>query len=222
MVRKTLRFATLGCATRAILVGAALVPLGGCGLSSLTSGLGSSVLGGASGTSQAPVKAVTEEQLLSAAKTGDAGGPMGASALVASGCPKVRALPHERNLTVYEEGRIGDGLAIKHRGEITKTARECSVENGRVTVKYGFSGRVLLGPRGQPGTVTLPVQVTLADGKRESVGSEVLKVNVDMSLEKPIGYFSAVRTITFDLAQGTRAGEYEISLSFDRKAPGSG
>ena len=89
-------------------------------------------------------------------------------------------------------------------------------------VKYGFSGRVLLGPKGKPGIVTLPVTVTLADGKRASVGTDVVQVNVDMSLEKPIGYFSAVRTITFELAQGSRPGEYEISLSFDRKTPGSG
>ena len=64
---------------------------------------------------------------------------------VAHGCPKVVMWPRDNNLTIYETGRAGDGLAIIHRGEITKTARECQIEPGRVTVRYGFSGRVLLG-----------------------------------------------------------------------------
>lgn len=202
---------------------AAALATSGCGLSSLTSGLGTSIMGGGSQTTQAPVQSVTEEQLLSAAKADPSqGGPIGASSLVAYGCPKVKTLPGEANLTIYQDGRVGDGLAIVHRGEITKTARECQIERGRVTVKYGFSGRVLLGPKGKPGTVILPVNVTLADGKRAGIGNDKVQVNVDMTLEKPIGYFSAVRTITFDLAEGTRPGEYEISLSFDRTQPGSG
>ena len=207
-------------ATAALLL---LSPLAGCGLSSLTSGLGTSVFGGDSSNSQAPVQSVTEEQLLSAAKADVSDtGPVGASNLVAYGCPKVRALPRESKLTIYEEGRVGDGLAIKHRGEITKTARECLIERGRVTIKYGFSGRVLLGPKGQPGVISFPVNVALADGARTNVGADKLQVSVNMSLEKPIGYFSAVRTITFDLAEGSRPGEYELSLSFDRTMPGSG
>ena len=58
-------------------------------------------------------------------------------------------------MTIYEPGRVGDGLAVMHRGEISKTARECQIEPGRITVKYGFSGRVLLGPKGKSGRVTL-------------------------------------------------------------------
>lgn len=219
-VTKTLRLSNRIVLIAAI--GAALLPLGGCGLSSLTNGLGTSVFGNGSGSTPTSVNAVTEEQLLSAAKAGDSSGPVGASGMVAYGCPKVRAVPSNRDLTVYEDGRVGDGLAIMHRGEITKTARECLIERGRVTVKYGFSGRVLLGPRGKPGVVTLPVNIILTDGKSQPAGTDVVQVNVEMSLDKPIGYFSAVRTITFDIAEGTRPGEYEISLSFDRKIPGSG
>ncbi len=66
-------------------------------------------------------------------------------------------------MTIYEQGRVGDGLAVMHRGEISKTARECHIEGNRITVKYGFSGRVLLGPKGRTGNVALPLQVFVAD-----------------------------------------------------------
>lgn len=218
LVRDALRFGA-----GLLAAGAMMLPLSGCGMSSLTSGLGTSVFGGSSSAANEPVKAVTEEQLLSAAKSDVAGGSVGASSLVAHGCPRVRTRPPDSNVTIYEDGRVGDGLAIRHRGEITKTARECLIDQGRVTVKYGFSGRVLLGPRGVPGNIVLPVTITLADGKRAQVSSDRVQVNVDMALDKPIGYFSAVRTITFDVAEGSRPGDYELSVAFDQSAAaGSG
>lgn len=188
---------------------------------SLTSGFGSSILGG--GSDQTQVESITEEQLLSAAKADVSGGAGSLSTgAIAHGCPKFVPLPREGNVTIYEEGRIGDGLAIMHRGEITKTARECIVEPGRVTVKYGFSGRVLLGPRGQSGPTVFPVNVYVTDAKREQVASDAVQVSVDLNVDDPISYFSAVRTITFDVAQGARPGEYKMHVAFDRNVPGAG
>ncbi|KUO57507.1 MAG: hypothetical protein APF80_16355 [Alphaproteobacteria bacterium BRH_c36] len=193
----------------------------GCGMPSLTSGFGSSILGG--GASSAKVDSITEEQLLSAAKADVNGGAGSLSTgAIAHGCPEFIPEVREGSVTIYEDGRVGDGLAIKHRGEITKTARECIVEPGRVTVKYGFSGRVLLGPRGQSGSTTFPINVFVTDAKRERVAADVMEVAVDLSVDNPISYFSAVRTITFDVAQGARPGEYKMHVAFDRKVPGAG
>ncbi|MBU2580618.1 MAG: hypothetical protein KJ622_02720 [Alphaproteobacteria bacterium] len=199
----------------------AAVGLGGCGMPSLTSGFGSTILGG--GSNQAKVDSLTEEQLLSAAKA-DVNGGAGAlsTGAITHGCPQFVPQTREGNVTIYEDGRIGDGLAIKHRGEITKTARECIIEPGRVTVKYGFSGRVLLGPRGQSGQATFPINVFVVDAKRERVAADVMQVAVDLNVDNPISYFSAVRTITFDVAQGARPGEYQMHVAFDRKVPGAG
>ncbi len=128
--------------------------------------------------------------------------------------------PHGGHLTIYEDGRAGDGLAIMHRGEITKTARECQIEPGRVTVRYGFSGRVLLGPRGHAGSVRLPINVTVTDAKRAKVTSDTVSVDTTVAVDNPIGYFSTVRTVTFDIPEGTRPGEFEVFVGFDQKAQG--
>lgn len=195
--------------------------LAGCGMPSLTSGFGSSILGG--GSSQAQVDSITEEQLLSAAKA-DVNGAAGSisTGAIAHGCPKFVPQIREGSVTIYEEGRIGDGLAIKHRGEITKTARECVVEPGRVTVKYGFSGRVLLGPRGQSGPVVFPINVYVTDTKHAQVAADTMQVSVDLHVDNPISYFSAVKTITFDVAEGARPGEYQMHVAFDKNVPGAG
>ena len=193
----------------------------GCGLSSITSGLGSSIFGGSSSDSE-PAPGVNEEQLLSAAKNDQGGIATGSVGEVAHGCPRMRVSPRDNHLTIYEDGRAGDGLAIMHRGEITKTARECQIEPGRVTVRYGFSGRVLLGPRGKPGRVTLPVNVVVTDSKREKVLSDSMKVDAAVADDKPIGYFSAVRSVTFNIPEGTRPGEFELFVGFMQNAPGAG
>jgi hypothetical protein len=214
-------------ATRAARTGACVCACGlltlfgtGCGLSSITSGLGSSVFGSSSSQSSPP-PAVSEEQLLSAAKSdsGSGGSPAGE---IAHGCPRLSVSPHGGHLTIYEDGRAGDGLAIMHRGEITKTARECQIEPGRVTVRYGFSGRVLLGPRGHAGNVKLPISVTVTDAKRARVAGDTVSVDATVAVDNPIGYFSTVRTVTFDIQEGTRPGEFEVFVGFDQKAQGAG
>jgi hypothetical protein len=190
----------------------------GCGMGSLTSGIGGGLFGGgAAGKADQGSSSITTESLLQAAKSdGNAGGD------VAGGCPKFVVFSRDSNVTIYEPGRVGDALGVVHRGEITKTARECSVENGRVTVKYGFSGRILLGPKGKTGNVTLPLAVFVTDGKKERVANDRMRVDVPVALDKPIGYFSTVREVSFPLPEGARPGEFEVFVGFERNIPNAG
>ncbi len=185
----------------------------------MTSGLGSSIFGGSSPSAGGEPQGVSEAQLLAAAQSSDS---LALNDATTPGCPKFVVWPRDNTLTIYEPGRVGDGLGIIHRGEITKTARECFVEAGRVTVRYGFSGRILLGPRGQSGPITLPVNVFVTDAKREKIASDSLKVDTIVAVDNPIGYFSAVRTVTFPVPEGARPGEFEIFVGFERNTPNSG
>ncbi len=215
------KFHDRNCAGRSIALAFVLAAgaSAGCGLSTFTSGLGGSVFGGSSNAGADPAK-VNDDELLAAAR-GD-GNFTGALGEVSANCPRIVMPARDNNVTIYESGRAGDALAVMHRGELTRTARECQIEGNRVTVKYGFSGRVLLGPKGRGGAIGLPVKIAMTDAKREAVRAENLKVETSVSLEKPIGYFSAVRTVTFELPLGSRPGEYEINVTFDRNIPGAG
>jgi hypothetical protein len=206
---------------RICLCGMLTLLAGGCGISSITSGLGSSIFGGSS-SEQESTPGVSEEQLLSAAKNSGGGPVSPIVGEIAHGCPRMSVSPRASHLTIYEDGRAGDGLAIMHRGEITKTARECHIAPGQVTVKYGFSGRVLLGPRGKAGNVTLPINVTVTDSKRAKIASDSTSVGVAVAVDNPIGYFSTVRTVTFPIPEGSRPGEFELFVGFDQDAKGAG
>jgi len=190
--------------------------LSGCGMSTLTSGMGGGMFGGTSSTGS---QRVTEESMLSSAKAdGNGGGGAG----VAHGCPRFQVAARDHHITIYEPGRAGDSLGVMHRGEITRTARECTIEGSRVTVKYGFSGRILLGPRGRPGVITLPVQLSVRDPKRAPIGGDKTRIEANVTLDNPIAYFSQVRTVTFDVPQGARAGDIDVIVGFESTAPGAG
>lgn len=208
----------LGAARQASAFAVVAVVVGGCGMGSLTSGIGGGVFGqkkdsGSSG--------ITTESLLSAAKAEGAASDVSAGD-IAGGCPRFSVWGREGQVTIYEPGRIGDGLGVVHRGEITKTARECRQEGNRVTVKYGFSGKVLLGPRGKTGNVQLPLQVFVADARREKVVTDKVRIDVPVALDNPIGYFSSVKEVTFTVPEGARPGEFEVFVGFERGLPNSG
>ncbi len=188
----------------------------GCAISQITSGFGGGIFGDKSGNnvgSKPSLTTVSQQNLLDAAKTDTGFGNLPG---YATGCPQFVIWPTDRLLTVYEDGKIGDGLAVKHRGEITKTARECQISPGQIGVKYGFAGRVLLGPKGVSGTVVLPVLVHVTDKDRNKIKTEKLKIAVNISKESPIGYFSKVKVVKFPITTGTRVEDYKLYVAFDK------
>jgi hypothetical protein len=109
-----------------------------------------------------------------------------------------------------------------HRGEITKLSRECQIYGDRVTVRYGFAGRVLLGPKGKPGQVTMPISIKVADADRKVLANDKASVSTIVPTENPVGYFSMVKEITFPMTMGMRPEDYKVFVAFERIQAGAG
>ena len=149
---------------------------------------------------------MTEDKLLETAKA-DTGTDLPAG--LSAHCPQVVAWPRDRLLTVYQPGHVGDANAVIHRGEITKMARECQLYSDRVIVKYGFAGRVLLGPKGGPGTVTLGVNVRVAGAQQNTLATDKMNISATIPAGDPAGYFSMVREIAFPIVGRHPAGRLQ-------------
>ena len=52
-------------------------------------------------------------------------------------------------------------LDVRYQGSIIRTARECHVNAGLMTMKVGIEGRVITGPAGGPGTVNVPIRIAV-------------------------------------------------------------
>jgi hypothetical protein len=193
--------------------------VGGCGISQMPS-IGD---GGIFSSSKKPENVtwtpiITEDSMLAAART-NSDGPIEMAA--ANGCPPLQVEGGQRYTTIYEGNRVGAGASVIHRGEITKTARECQLSGGVVQVKYGIAGRVLLGPKGKPGTIILPVTMQILDKAKNKVKSEPFTVSVTISKENPISFFSLVRDVTIPVKEGTVPQDYSISIAFEKVKPGA-
>jgi hypothetical protein len=172
-----------------------------------------------SGKEDTAASVVNEDRLMETAKA-DAGTdlPDGKSA----NCPQVVAWPRDRLLTIYQAGHVGDQTAVVHRGEITKMARECTLYSDRVIVKYGFAGRVLLGPKGGPGTVRLAVNIRVAGAQQNTLATDKMSITTTIPPDQPAGYFSMVREIAFPVTVGTRPQDYKVFVAFERNVAGAG
>ncbi len=77
-------------------------------------------------------------------------------------CPEVSIRNGASTLIIGSKpGGEPSALDLRYQGTITKTARECHVNSGLVTIKVGIEGRVITGPAGGPGTVDVPLRIAV-------------------------------------------------------------
>jgi hypothetical protein len=163
---------------------------------------------------------VSADSLLANAKA-DTGSDTSPAAGASAHCPQVVAWPQDRLVTVYEPGHVGDQLSIIHRGEITKLARDCQLTGTEMMVRYGVAGRVLLGPKGRPGTVTLPVEIRISNANHKVISTTQMRVTTTLVPGNPVGYFSLVKEVSFPIAIGTRPEDYQIFVALKRTQRGA-
>jgi hypothetical protein len=85
-------------------------------------------------------------------------------------CPPVQILPGTESMVVYDRGHDGDAAFIRTQGSITKTAREChALDASTLSIKLGVAGRILAGPKGGAGTVTMPIRIAVVRQHDNSV-----------------------------------------------------
>lgn len=131
-------------------------------------------------------------------------------------CPKFDIAEKGRTVTFHAPGMTPDTLSVMHRGEIKRTARECGSSAGGITIKYGFSGTVLLGPKGKPGSITLPAKMTV-QGASGPIKTENVRVVVNVPAGSTAGTFSEIRQIELPVVPGAR---YKLDVGFEQ--PGAG
>ncbi len=132
------------------------------------------------------------------------------------GCPRLQITSDSRTITFHAPGGGNDAQSVMHRGEFVEVARECGVSSSGVAVKYGFSGRVLLGPRGKAGSITLPATLTVLDQGKAVVKTQKIRVVVNVSAGATTGVFSEVKEINVPIPAGKSANNYRIYIGFDK------
>ena len=133
----------------------------------------------------------------SKATTGDggaagAGGDANASATNIE-CPSVDVRTGAATLMIGSKPGEGEpaALDVRYQGSIIRTARECHVNAGVMTMKIGVEGRVITGPAGGPGTVDVPLRIAVV---HEGVSPKAI---VSKLARIPVTVTGAVDRVTF-------------------------
>src|SRR5476651_2894655 len=79
-------------------------------------------------------------------------------------CPEVQVRTGAATLMIGSKpDQTGEpsALDLRYQGTIIRTARECHVNAGVMTMKVGIEGRVITGPAGGPGSIEVPLRIAI-------------------------------------------------------------
>lgn len=133
-------------------------------------------------------------------------------------CPPAEIRTSGTTYTIYARGELPGPKVIRYQGTLIRVSRECNFRPGDFSVRFGFAGRVLVGPMGGEGTLTLPVKAEFATTGDRVVWSKVYKIPVTIAAGQTSVPFSHV---TDDLVYQPKPGEplYDFRLYLGFETP---
>ena len=84
-------------------------------------------------------------------------------------CPKVTLKEDTGYFNRYAKGGEDDPAKLIYQASISDVTRSCSRANGVLTMNVAVAGRIVPGPAGSPGTVTVPIRIAATRGEGEEV-----------------------------------------------------
>lgn len=110
-------------------------------------------------------------------------------------------------------------LNLRYQGTILRTARECNVTAGVVTMKVGVEGRVITGPAGGPGTVDVPLRLAVVQEgvTPKPIVSKFVRIPVVIASDNDRVTFSHVESdLTFPMpVPAGNIDSYIVYVGFD-------
>src|SRR5258707_14747410 len=101
-------------------------------------------------------------------------------------CPSVDVRTGASTLMIGgKSGEDGEpsALDLRYQATILRTARECKVNAGIMTMKVGVEGRVITGPAGGPGSIEMPIRIAVVreGGNPKTVISKLARIPAEIS-----------------------------------------
>lgn len=132
-----------------------------------------------------------------------------------SGCPTIAILDGTQSQRIMAAG-ASDNSGVRYQFSLLNVGRECSISGGRIALKIGAGGRVLLGPAGAAGRFDVPIRVVVFNEvSQKPVESKLYRVSASV----PAGQVGAPFQFVSDslVVPGQRGTDYSIKVGFDSK-----
>ena len=135
-----------------------------------------------------------------------------------SGCPTIAILDGTQSQRVMAAG-ASDNQGVRYQFSLFNVGRECSMSGGRISLRVGAGGRVLLGPAGSAGHFDVPIRVVVySELAQKPVESKLYRVSASVPAGQTGAPFQfASDSIVVPLGAGQNGRDYSIKVGFDSK-----
>jgi hypothetical protein len=133
-------------------------------------------------------------------------------------CPGVTIRPGASTLAVNAPNTDPSATNLRYQAMFTQTAREGRLNTGTVTMKVGMQGRVVLGPGGGPGQLTVPLRYAVVrEGvEPKTVWSKLYRVGVEIpSGQGNVPFTHIIEDIAYPFPPGGEIDNYVVYVGFD-------
>ncbi|MCC0044794.1 MAG: hypothetical protein H6892_10610 [Brucellaceae bacterium] len=79
-------------------------------------------------------------------------------------CPSVQLREGTAYFNTYERGGKDDATRVVYQASIADVTRQCSKAGGMLNIRIAIAGRIVPGPKGKAGTITMPIRVAVVQG----------------------------------------------------------
>lgn len=136
----------------------------------------------------------------------------GTPAVVQGACPQIFLREGTSVHRTYAKGGKDDPAKVTYQASLADTTRQCVLSGDQLVITAAVQGRVLAGPAGGPGTVTLPIRVAVVDGE-ETLYSQLFQHQVELTAGNTTSQFVFSRN---DVAiPGGSGSDARIYIGFD-------
>jgi hypothetical protein len=134
-------------------------------------------------------------------------------------CPAAEVRRGAATLSVGPTGER-TAMTMKYQASFIRLARECALVDGNMVVKVGVEGRVVLGPAGSPGPVSVPLRFAVvqetASGGTRAITTKFVKVPVDVGATGNTPFTYVEETLSFPVpTPATALDDYIVYVGFD-------
>lgn len=134
-------------------------------------------------------------------------------------CPPVEILDGAAAHRVFDTAGSTDPFALRYQASIADTARECSSLGVEAAIRVGVAGRVILGPKGAPGTYRVPLRIAVVDEASKPVYSQLHLIDVTIPAGESKADFTKIEDSISVPVPANRFAGWRILVGYDAQSP---
>jgi hypothetical protein len=133
-------------------------------------------------------------------------------------CPRVDIRQGASTLMSNASNVEQSAMSLRYQATFGRTARECIVQGGTLSIKVGVQGRIIIGPAGGAGDTTVPLRVALVKEGVEpkTVWSKLYTVPVSVPPgQLNVPFTHVVEDMAVPMPSASDLDSYVIYVGFD-------